>query len=91
VPAVGVQGGAALDTFCREAGLGRDAAGCCIRQGMHEIEAVEADLAERPEGQRRERARGDAGAAGGRSRPVGALGPPLLQCRRSCNSPALRG
>src|ERR1700741_1324851 len=53
VPAVSVQGGAALAPLCGEAGLGRDAARCCIRKGMHEIEAVEADLAERPGGQRR--------------------------------------
>ncbi len=62
-----VEGGAALGAFQEVARFRGDPAGGMVARRVVQLQAVEADLVQGPGGERRDSARGDPGAAGGRS------------------------
>lgn len=85
VPAVRVQERAALRSLQGEPRLEGDPAGRHVADGVLEFEAVEADLVERPAGQRGDGARGDTGArAAGRTQYATSASP---SCRDRDRSP----
>ena len=81
VPAVRVQERVRLRSLQGEPRLEGDPAGRHVADGVLEFEAVEADLVERPAGQRGDGARGDTGAPRRGQDPVRDLGQSFVQDR----------
>lgn len=70
VPTIVVEGGAALGAFQEVARFRGNPAGGMVARRVVQLQAVEADLVQGPGGERRDSARGDPGAAGGREHPI---------------------
>jgi drug/metabolite transporter (DMT)-like permease len=79
VPAVGVQDRAAQGRLVGVAGLVRDPAGRGVRDGVQQVETMQAQVVERPAAQGVDRLDGGAAAARGGGDPVGDLRGALAQ------------